>query len=396
MVLDSFRLLSFPRTLDRVASKKEEKKDVSLQTWTFGGKTVRIRVQPHLLDHFSPDIFGRLKPKRVFLLIARCLHQPLGVRLSRFFKKNSLQTKVFAWNDAEARKNPKELFSILRAMAAFRMRRDDFLVAAGGGVVTDVGALAAALYMRGIRLGLVPTTLLAQVDAALGGKTAVDFYGVKNLIGTFYQPEAVWVDPVVLRSLPERQIRSGMAEVIKYGVIRDAAFFRELEEAPARREEISWKTWAKWIQRSLEIKASIVERDEQESGLRAILNFGHTFGHALEAALNYRFLTHGEAVAYGMAAAARLAHHLKFCTGQLPQRLENLLFRWKLLRPFSVPNASLLYKKMVWDKKARSEGIRLILTRRIGLVTITSGLSKSHVFWALHQIRGLAALSKNR
>ncbi|HET9869887.1 MAG TPA: 3-dehydroquinate synthase family protein, partial [bacterium] len=182
--------------------------------------------------------------------------------------------------DGEAHKNEKTLFSVFRRMQASGLHRDGCVVALGGGVVGDLAGLAASLYMRGTDFVQVPTTLLAQVDASMGGKTAIDFGGIKNLIGSFYQPKMVLVDPDVLRTLDDRQLRTGLAEIIKYGVIRDADLFDRLEKGLSRFFAREPEFLALAIRRSAAIKADIISRDEREGGKRMWLNYGHTLGHA--------------------------------------------------------------------------------------------------------------------
>jgi len=245
--------------------------------------------------------------------------------------------------------------------------RDCTVVALGGGVVGDLAGFVAATFLRGIRWVQVPTTLLAQVDAAIGGKTGINHRLGKNLIGAFHQPQFVLIDPQLLESLPERERWSGLAEVVKYGLIRDERLFERLEtqlEALARLEDV--KALEGVIARAVEIKAEIVSEDERERGIRALLNFGHTVGHALEAASRYQRFLHGEAVAWGMRAEAWLSQKRG---GLSPQEFERVL---KLLRRFPQGerpeglDKETLMEYIYRDKKARRRTLYLVLLRGLG------------------------------
>ena len=268
--------------------------------------------------------------------------------------------------DGEAYKTLETVVDILDTLVEHGANRDTTLVALGGGVVGDITGFAAACYMRGVDFVQVPTTLLAQVDSSVGGKTGVNHASGKNLIGAFHQPRAVLIDTDTLDTLPDREFRAGLAEVIKYGAIVDADFFAWLEgnidallarEAPAL---------AIAIRRSCELKAEIVAEDERESGRRAILNFGHTFGHAIERCQGYGEWLHGEAVAAGMVMAAHLGG------GSAAARIEALLERSGLpIRPPELAPADLL-AAMGMDKKVQGKRLRFVLLRELGDAFVTS------------------------
>jgi 3-dehydroquinate synthase len=249
----------------------------------------------------------------------------------------------------------------------------------GGGVVGDLGGFAASIYMRGIQFVQCPTTLLAQVDAGIGGKTAIDFKNIKNLVGAFYQPKVVLADTSVLQSLNDRQLKTGLAEVIKYGVIQDLAMFGLLEERLDDVLHKDPKLLTELVRRSCQIKAKIVSADEKESGQRAWLNYGHTLGHALEAYFNYDVLTHGEAISYGMWFAGLLSYRLGLCDTESVDRQIRLLRRAGLFRPIPRFNERKVYDKMTLDKKAKSG--------QIGLVTIQKSVPQSVVFSTLRQLQ---------
>ena len=269
-------------------------------------------------------------------------------------------------DDAESAKNLFTLEKLSRSLVRAGIDRHSLIIAVGGGVVGDVAGFAASTCQRGVSLVHIPTTLIAQVDSAVGGKTGVNLPEGKNLVGTFYPARLVLVDSVALKSLPERQYRGGLAEVIKYGVIADAKLFAYLEknfDAVLRRDPAAL---AYIIPRSLEIKAQVVSRDERESGLREILNFGHTFGHALETITNYRVYQHGEAVAWGMMAAALLGHEIHLTPANEVSRIVSLVRRLAPLPPWpSVPPQKII-AAMHSDKKARAGKLRFVLTPKIG------------------------------
>jgi 3-dehydroquinate synthase len=260
---------------------------------------------------------------------------------------------------------------IIDELVAMRAQRDATVVALGGGVIGDLAGFAAASYMRGIRVVQMPTTLLAQVDAAVGGKTGVNHPDGKNLIGAFHQPAAVIADIDTLGSLDDRDYRAGLAEVVKYGAIRDERFLSWLE---SRADALNARMPADLLEAvhaSVTHKAEIVAADERESGQRALLNFGHTFGHALETITDYRRYRHGEAVAVGMVVAARLSELLGRLRVGHSERLVHLLERMNL--PVSLPgdiDRERLLSLMRLDKKNRGDRIRLILLEAIGQATI--------------------------
>ncbi len=290
--------------------------------------------------------------------------------------------------DGEPFKTLESWSGILDFLVAIRARRDATIIALGGGVVGDIAGFAAASYMRGIRCIQAPTSLLAQVDASVGGKTGVNHERGKNLIGAFHQPRAVIIDTDTLGTLPEREYTAGLAEVVKYGAIMDAGFLDWLEahaEAVAAREPAALRHM---VSRSVDNKARIVCQDEREGGIRAILNFGHTFGHALEAITSYSEYLHGEAVAIGMAVAARLSESRGLCPAGTADRLTALMQRLGLPHrlPEHHPTAALL-DAMGLDKKAVASGLRLILLEQAGQAIIDQESSELEIEAALRAAR---------
>ncbi len=281
------------------------------------------------------------------------------------------QLAVETLPDGEQYKTLATFTRVLDALIEARIGRDGAVIALGGGVVGDIAGFAAACYQRGIAYVQVPTTLLAQVDSAIGGKTAVNHPAGKNLIGAFHQPRCVISDTSTLRTLPERELRAGLAEVIKYGLISDAAFLSWLEanlDALLRRDP---QALERAIRRSCEIKAQIVSQDEREHGLRAVLNLGHTFGHAIEAATGYEKWLHGEAVGAGMLIAATLSARLGWLDSADVVRVRTLLERAGL--PLAAPaigtERALAHLRI--DKKVRDGRVRLVLLRRLGAAELT-------------------------
>lgn len=274
--------------------------------------------------------------------------------------------------DGERRKTVETMNGIITRLLEEQFSRTCTLVALGGGVIGDVTGFAAACYQRGVSYIQVPTTLLAQVDSAVGGKTAVNHRLGKNMIGAFHQPSAVLSDTDVLASLPARELRAGVAEIIKYGLINDAQFFNWLEDNMDGLLQRDADCLAHAIEVSCSNKASIVARDERESGLRAILNLGHTFGHAIETALDYETWLHGEAVAAGMSMAAHLSVRTTGFPENEARRVNSLLEQAGL--PLSVPDSirsEQLRELMAVDKKSRHGRLYLVLLEEIGKAVVT-------------------------
>jgi len=274
--------------------------------------------------------------------------------------------------DGESHKTLATVARILDVLVANRLGRDCAVVALGGGVVGDMAGFAAATYQRGVAFVQVPTTLLAQVDSSVGGKTGVNHSGGKNLIGAFHQPAVVVADTGTLTTLPPRELRAGLAEVIKYGLICDSAFFAWLE---AHIDELlagDPAALAHVIRRSCEIKADIVGRDEREHGDRALLNLGHTFGHAVEAATGYTEWLHGEAIGAGLVMAARMSQESGYLTAGDLERVTGLVARSGLPTHISNVKPDVALDHMRIDKKVQAGRIRLVLLRGIGSAFVTA------------------------
>jgi 3-dehydroquinate synthase len=266
-------------------------------------------------------------------------------------------------------------------LAAHRLERNSFIIALGGGVVGDLSGFVAATYLRGIPFVQIPTTLLAQVDSSVGGKTGVNLRAGKNLVGAFYQPRLVLCDLDTLKNLPEREFRAGLAEVIKYGIIFDAKLFAQLERDLPKILKRETKILSGIIARCCEIKAEIVSQDETENGLRAILNFGHTIGHAIENSFGYGKFLHGEAISIGQVAAAKLSQKILGLPQRDVERIESLLACAGL--PVKIRLSSMQRKKffdaMKLDKKVSAGEIKFVLARKIGSVEFGRKVSPAFV-----------------
>jgi len=296
---------------------------------------------------------------------------------------NSLETVNFQVTThiipaGETEKNLDSIKNIYDTALTNRLERSSTMVALGGGVIGDMTGFAAATWLRGINFVQVPTTLLAMVDAAIGGKTGVNHPQGKNLIGAFYQPKLVFIDPLVLKTLPVREFRAGMAEVIKYGIIWDKELFTHLENAPSldNLSCLSEELLQRIIANSCQAKADVVSKDEKEAGLRAILNYGHTIGHAIESLTGYSVINHGEAVAIGMVAAGNIAVKLGMWSKEEAKR-QNILIE-KTGLPTTIPanlNTQAIINLLANDKKVKAGKVRFILPTQIGKVTIKDDIS---------------------
>lgn len=337
----------------------------------------RICVGQGLMARTGTLIAGIFKPGTKLMIVSQKNLAPYLKTIISSLSKKGFEVYSHSLPDGEIAKSGAELFRLSYALLAKGFERRDGIVAVGGGVVSDLAGFAASVYLRGIRYVNIATTLLAQVDSAIGGKTAIDLKEGKNLMGSFWPPALVISDVSVLRSLPQRELCASFGEVVKYGVIRDPALFNFLEKSCKKMLQKDLGAIEKVVLACARIKAGVVTRDEFETkGERAVLNYGHTFAHGIEGALGYKGLVHGEAVAIGMMMAAQLAADLGHCSQELPWRQMKLLIAMKLpvsIKKFSLKNAVIL-KAMMTDKK-RSKGLlRFVLPRSIGKVTIEKNI----------------------
>jgi 3-dehydroquinate synthase len=291
-------------------------------------------------------------------------------QLAEALRVRGVEVISIVLEDGERYKDWATLTRIYDALLERRCDRKTALIALGGGVVGDLAGFAAATYMRGIPFIQVPTTLLAQVDSSIGGKTGINHPLGKNMIGAFYQPRLVLADTAVLETLPPRELSAGMAEVIKHGLIRDSAFFAWLEQNMEKLLSCDRNALAHAVRRCCEIKAAVVAEDERETGVRALLNFGHTFGHAIESGLGYGKWLHGEAVAAGMVMAADLSRRMGLIKHADVERIVGLLKRARLpVAPPDIAPARLL-ELMGVDKKAEGGKLRFVLLDGIGTASV--------------------------
>jgi 3-dehydroquinate synthase len=319
---------------------------------------------------------------------------PYGARALASLASAGFEASTLVIEAGEDQKTPATVALIHDAAFERRLERGSLIVALGGGVVGDMAGFAAASWLRGIAVVQVPTTLLAMVDAAIGGKTGVNHPGGKNLIGAFHQPRLVLIDPDVLATLPAREFRAGMAEVIKYGVIGDPELFAALEAAPsglADRQAVGPELLQTLLERSAAAKAKVVAADEREGGLRAILNYGHTLGHVVETLTGYGTYLHGEAVGLGMLAAGRLATALGLWSAEEEQRQRSLIAAAGLPVEFPSLDPEAVLACLQGDKKVRDGRVRFVLPTAIGQVVIRDDVGAAVIREALAALGAIPA-----
>jgi len=316
-----------------------------------------------LLQECGKIITKEIKPCRAALISDENVMSLYGQSVTASLEDADFRVCACAFPAGEKFKTPETLFAILDFLAANEFDRSDVVIALGGGVAGDVAGFASAIYMRGMKLVQIPTSLLAMVDSSVGGKTGVDLEKGKNLVGAFKQPLLVICDAQVLESLPDEQFSCGMGEIIKYAMISDAKLFDLLSETNGR-TEISEYTIKNIISRCVEIKGDIVSRDEHDNGERQLLNFGHTIGHAVEKVSDYK-IGHGQAVGIGMAMMTDLCEKLGICPSGTKMRLVDVLQKFDLLYSTDF-SAKAISDAMVMDKKRRGDEITLIVTEKIG------------------------------
>jgi 3-dehydroquinate synthase len=336
-------------------------------------------------DNLS-DLGGLIKGENwgrdVFIITDPLVNDLYGDQVRKGFRTKPDTLEV---PRGERFKNLRVAEKLYDNLANLGAHRDSLLIALGGGVIGDLAGFVAATYMRGINYIQVPTTLLAQVDAAIGGKTGVNHPKCKNMIGAFYQPKAVLIDVSTISTLPARELRTGLAEVVKYGVVQDADFFKFLEanahhlNTKAFESEgtgrAALKLWQTIVTESAKIKAQVVEKDEREASLRMILNFGHTVGHAIESLTRYRSFNHGEAVSIGMVAAAMIASRQRLLDEEVVVRLKALLDKLGLPTEVEGLPASRIIDALAIDKKVIGGKVNFVLPEKLGKVVIKDDVS---------------------
>ncbi|MEE4119297.1 MAG: 3-dehydroquinate synthase [Paracoccaceae bacterium] len=364
-----------------------------------GARAYDIRIGAGLLGRAGAEIAPLLSRPRVAILTEErvaALHLPA---LEAALTAEGIESVALALPPGEATKGWAQLKRCVEWLLAQKVERRDVVVALGGGVIGDLAGFAAAILRRGVRFVQVPTTLLAQVDSSVGGKTGINSPHGKNLVGAFHQPSLVLADTGLLDTLPRRDLLAGYAEVVKYGALGDAEFFAWLEATGPALAEGDPEARAHAVRRSCEMKAEIVVRDETEQGDRALLNLGHTFGHALEAATGYSDrLLHGEGVAVGMGLAAALSARLGLCPQEEPSRLSAHLRAMGMPAaladiPGELPDADGLMALMAQDKKVEAGRARFVLLRRLGEAFVTADVPVEAVRALLAEELGAARTS---
>ena len=363
-------------------------------------KTIRVNVAPAAYDVIvGKDVLaslgGRLRSGFPAAIKAAVIYdqtvRPLvEARVRQTIESAGLSLAVSAIDSGEHAKQLATLLPVYDELLSARIDRDTPLVGVGGGVLTDMAGFVAATILRGIPLVQVPTTLLCMVDASVGGKTGINHAVGKNLIGAFHQPSLVLIDVKMLATLPDAQMSEGLAEIIKHAAIRDAAMFEELETSIGRARERDWDYLVELVARNVAIKAAVVEEDPREKGVRAHLNFGHTFGHAIEAVSDHGY-THGQAIAIGMNAASYVSEKMGLLQTGDRHRLLDLLGRAGLPVRLDAERrlkSRDLIEAMKYDKKAKSGKVRYVLLRGLGEATVRDDVQESVILEALETIGG--------
>ncbi len=337
------------------------------------------------------SVLGDLLPKssRVFVVTVPPVRKRWGAKLVTSLKAAGFTPQVLVMPDGEPSKRLATVESLADKLARFGADRKSVIIALGGGVIGDVSGLLASLYMRGIEFVQIPTTVLAQVDASIGGKTGVNLVAGKNLIGTFCHPRVVLIDPTVLKTLPDREFRSGLYEALKCGIIGSVELFLRFEQSRSgilKRDQVELE-WI--IAQSVKLKAEVVSADEREGGLRRVLNLGHTIGHALEAETGYRRLLHGEAVAWGMIAATNIALSVGRTDSVTAGRIADAVLSLGRLPEVNVSPRKIL-ARLKSDKKTQNGVVHFVLPREIGKVEIANDVPETAVLAAVEELRRLS------
>lgn len=349
------------------------------------GDPYPVLVGRGLLKEVGPRLRRLWGHRRIAVITHQKLDRLFGRKLRASLSRSGLEAVFLFMPEGERFKNLGTVERLYDGLLRHRIGREDGLLAFGGGVVGDTAGFVAATYLRGVDYVQVPTTLLAQIDSSLGAKVGVNLPRGKNLVGSIYRPAAVWMDPSLLATLPKREFRSGLFEMLKYGFLGSPSLFRDMERSPS-----SFQPGSRMLERAIatsaRMKLRVVRRDERESGLRRILNFGHTVGHGLEAAGDYKRLSHGEAVGWGMIAACRLSRRRGLIGASLAERMEAAVRQLAPLpSPAVLPVARALHA-IDRDKKIGPRGLRFILPTALGRVDIVEGVSRDEIRWALHSL----------
>lgn len=350
----------------------------------------QARIENGLLSR-AGSILGEMLPQssKIFIVTVPPVSKRWGGKLVRSLTDAGFKPQVIPMPDGEPTKRLATVEAMADKLARMGADRKAVIIALGGGIVGDMGGLLASLYMRGVELVQIPTTVLAQVDASIGGKTAVNLVAGKNMLGTFYHPRVVLIDPAVLKTLPDREFRAGLYEAVKCGVIGDVELFLRFEQNRAKilKRDPTELEWI--IAQSVKLKAEVVSADEREGGLRRVLNLGHTIGHALEAETGYKKLLHGEAVAWGMIAATNIALSVGRTDSVTAGRIADAVLSLGRLPEVNV-SAKKILARLQTDKKTQDGIVHFILPREIGKVEVASDVPESAVVNAVEELRRLS------
>ena len=339
-------------------------------------KSYNIKIGSKIINYSNLEKF--VSNKEVLLIHDSAISGALINKFKKMINEETLKLESIKINANEQNKSQETLSKIHSTLIENKFSRDCLIIGIGGGIVCDISGFAAATYQRGVDFFLIPTTLLSQVDASVGGKTAINHPKGKNMIGAFHQPLGVLADLTFLSTLPKREISCGLSEMIKHGLIRDISYFSWLEENVEQIIELNSEVTEEAISRSIEIKAEIVREDEKEKNIRALLNFGHTFGHALELIGDFKSYNHGEAVAIGMIMALEMSVRIGNITQQDCERVKQLLNRAKIDTKIRKTINSLdLYECMLGDKKKRGNVLNLVVLENLGQAKSVKGIEKS-------------------
>lgn len=325
-------------------------------------------------------------PKKILIVTDTNVEKLYAGEIDAVLRGAGYDTAVYAFPAGEQHKNMESILGICSACVKHKMDRKSMIVALGGGVVGDMAGFAAAIYMRGIRFVQVPTTLLSQSDSSVGGKTGIDFEDGKNILGSFHQPKLVYINVSTLKTLPEEQFISGMGEVIKHGIIRDAAFFDYLYENAEKIKSLDNDTLIYMAKINCGIKADVVMNDERETGLRAILNFGHTIGHAVESAYNFE-KTHGACVGLGIIGASYIALRRGMIDNGFFEEIENELKCYSFETRVALPDNDSVWEFMQKDKKKLDGKLKFVLPTKKGEVVQVTDVSREEIYSALDFLR---------
>ncbi|GAX40533.1 3-dehydroquinate synthase [Tolypothrix sp. NIES-4075] len=354
-------------------------------------QSYEIAIASGSLDNLGEQMSSLQLGKKILLVSNPTIFKHYGERAIASLTSANFEVVSSMLPPGERYKNLNSIQKLYDVALENRLERSSTMVALGGGVIGDMTGFAAATWLRGINVVQVPTTLLAMVDSAIGGKTGVNHPQGKNLIGAFHQPRLVLIDPEVLKTLPMREFRAGMAEVIKYGVIWDAELFAEMEASKNLNQHryVKPELIDSILTRSCQAKADVVSKDEKEAGLRAILNYGHTIGHAVESLTGYRLVNHGEAVGIGMVAAGQIAAELGMWQKEDTQRQDALIAKAGL--PTKLPDGvdiEAIIEALQSDKKVKDGKVRFVLPTQIGVVTVTDEVPSDIIRQVLRGMQG--------